>query len=178
MSELQSRVNQVNFISKIDLKAGFRLLRMALGNEKCTAIKTKFRHYEYMVMPFCLNKAPATCQLEMNQISRPVLWVELVINPKVNIEDDGGIIVVAHIEDILIATRRSLETHHQQVGKVFDSLLENNMWVNLEKCAFDQKSVPFLGCIVDGSSIQMDPHKAKEIVDWPRPTNQKVVQQL
>jgi len=41
-----------------------------------------------------------------------------------------------------------------------------------------QKEVPCLGCIVSRSGLRMDPEKAKAIVNWPRPTSQKEVQQL
>jgi len=36
----------------------------------------------------------------------------------------------------------------------------------------------FLGFTDSGKSIRMDPAKALAIVDWPRPTSQKEVQQL
>jgi hypothetical protein len=87
-------------------------------------------------------------------------------------------VVVAYIDHILIATKGSLEKHQKQVGKVFDLLLENQMGIEIDKCTFDAKPVKFLGFLVDGESIRMDPDKAKAIVDWPRPKNQKEVQQI
>jgi hypothetical protein len=39
------------------MKAGFQLLRMAMGHEKFTAFRTKFGLYEYMVMLFGLTNA-------------------------------------------------------------------------------------------------------------------------
>jgi len=41
----------------------------------------------------------------------------------------------------------------------------------IDKCVFEQSEESFLGFIVSGQSIQMDPAKAQDIVDWPRPTN-------
>jgi len=58
-----------------------------------------------MVMPFVLTNAPATFQREINCILRPLLGRELVIDTKVAIDDDGGMVVVAYIDDILIATK-------------------------------------------------------------------------
>lgn len=40
------------------------------------------------------------------------------------------------------------------------------MCVETDKCIFDAKEVPFLGFIVSGSGLKMDPEKAKAIVDW------------
>jgi len=52
------------------------------------------------------------------------------------------------------------------------------MWVKIDKCVFEQTEASFLGFIVSGQSIRMDPAKAQDIVDWPRPNNQKEVQQI
>jgi hypothetical protein len=119
MDELSRQMRGCDFITKIDMKAGFHLMRMAMGHEKFTAFRTKFGLYEYMVMPFGLTNAPATVQREMNRILRPLLGMELVLDSKVTIDEDGGMVVVVYIDDILIATKGSLEKHHRQISKVF-----------------------------------------------------------
>ena len=104
--------------------------------------------------------------------------MELVFNTKLAINDDGGMVVVAYIDDILIATKGSLEKHHRQLSKAFQLLMDNHMCVDIEKYIFNAKEVPFLGFMVSGSGLRMYPEKAKAIVDWPHPTNVKEVQQL
>jgi hypothetical protein len=178
MDELKQRINGADFITKLDFKAGFHLMRMALGHEKYTAFRTKFGLFEYLVMPFGLTNAPATFQREVNRILRPVLGIELVINTKIHIDEDEGMVVVAYIDDISIATKGSLSKHQKQVGKVFDLLTENKMCLEIDKCVFDAKEVTYLGFIVNGEELKTDPKKAEDIVNWPRPTNQKEVQQL
>jgi len=178
LSELQGRINGATHITRIDPKAGFHLLTMALEHERYTAFRTKFGFYEYMVMHFGLTNAPATFQREINRILRPLLGIEFVITAKVDIDQDEGMIVVTYIDDILIATKGSLLIHQKQVGKVFDLLLQNEMCVEIDKCLFDQSSVSLLGFIVDGKTIKMDPEKARAIVEWPRPKNQKETQQI
>jgi len=178
MEELSSRMLGATHITKIDLKSGFYLIRMALGHEKYTAFRTKFGLYEYLVMPFGLCNAPATFQREINRILRPLLSIELVIKTDVQEDDDEGMVVVAYIDDILIATKGSLQKHHRQVSKVFQLLMDNHMCVEIDKCIFDTSETPFLGFMVSGSGLRMDPEKARAIVDWPRPTSRKEVQQL
>jgi len=153
-------------------------MQMALEHEKYTAFRTKFGLFEYLVIPFGLTQALATFQRDVNRILRSVLGIELVINTKVHIDEDEGMVVVAYINDILIATKESLAKHQQQVGKVFDLFVENKMCLEIDTCVFDAKEVTYLGFIVNGKELKMDPKKAENIVNWPRPTNQKEVQQL
>jgi hypothetical protein len=66
MDELKQQINGADFITKLDFKSGFHLMKMALGHEKYTAFRTKFGLFEYLVMPFGLTNAPATFQREVN----------------------------------------------------------------------------------------------------------------
>ena len=178
MEELSAGVRGATHVTKIDLKSGFNSIRMALGHEKYTAFRTKFDLYEHLVMPFGLCNAPATFQREINRILRPLLGLQLVIRTDVYIDEDDGKVVVAYIDGILIATKGSLDKHHRQVSKVFQLLMDKHMCVEIDKCIFDASETTFLGFIVSGSGLKMDPEKARAIVDWPRPTSRKEVQQL
>jgi hypothetical protein len=104
--------------------------------------------------------------------------LESVIDSVVAIEKDREMVVVACIEDILIATKGSPEKHYAQVCNVLQLLMANHMSVEMNKCIFDAKKVPFLEIIVSGLRLRMDPDKAKAIVQWPCPTDKKVFQQL
>jgi len=131
-----------------------------------------------MAMPFGLTNAPATFQQEMNGILRPLLGLELFLHSKEELDKDEGMVVVVYIDDTLIAMKGSLQKHHQQVSKVFHLFMDKNMCVEIDKCIFDATEVPCLGFMVSGEELRMDPDKARAIVDWPRPTSQKAVQQL
>ena len=60
MSELKERLNKAKIFTKLDLKNGYYLIRMAKGDEPKTAFRTRFGLYEWKVMPFGLCNAPAT----------------------------------------------------------------------------------------------------------------------
>jgi len=142
MDELSRKICDADFITKIDMKAGFHLLRMALGHEKFTAFRTRFGLYKYMVMPFGLTNEPSTFQQEISRIHRLLLGMELAINTKQDIDTDGGMVLVAYINDILIATKGSIDKRHQQVGNIFQLLMDNKMCVKIDKCIFDAKRSP------------------------------------
>jgi hypothetical protein len=71
---------------------------------------------------------------------------------------------MAFINDILIPTNGSLEKHHKQVSKVFQLLMDNNMYTEINKCIFDANGVPLFGFRVIGFGVRMDPVKAEAIV--------------
>jgi len=175
LHELQDRLYGADFILKVDLKLGFHVIRMLLGHENYTAYRTNFGLLVYTVMPFGLTTAPATFQRQINRILRPLLGIKLVINTTIHIDQDEGMVVVTYINDIITATKGSIEKHLRQVGKVFNLLLENQMSVEIDKCVFKQTKACFLGFIVRRQSIRMGPAMAQDIVDWPRPTNQQEV---
>jgi hypothetical protein len=87
-------------------------------------------------------------------------------------------VVVAFVDNILIATKRSLEKYQRQISKLFQLLMENQMCIEIDKCIFRANELPFLGFLVSGTGLKMDQEKAKAIVDWPRPTSRKEVQQM
>jgi hypothetical protein len=161
---------------KVDLKSEFHLIEIALGHEKYTAFGTKFRLYEYMVMPFGLCNGPATFQREIKRILEPLLGLELVIKTDVHPEKDEGLVVVAYINYILIATKGSLQKHHRQVSRVVQLLMDNHRCINRDKCVFDVFKATCLECVVSGAGLRMDPDKTKSIAVWPRPTSRKEVQ--
>jgi len=150
VDESSRKRGEADFITKVYMKAGLHSIRMALGNEKFTVVMTMFGLYEYMIMPFGLTNALPTLQRRIIRILRQVLGLELLINTWEDIYKDGGMVVVAYIDNILIATKVSVEKHHQQVGKVFQLFKDNDMCIEIDKCVFDSREVPFLGFIVSG----------------------------
>jgi hypothetical protein len=151
---------------------------MLLGHDKYAAFRSKFGLYEYPVMPFELTNAPAVCQRQINRVLRLVLGIKLGINTDIRIDKDEGMVVVAYINDIIIATTGSVEKYRRQVVKVIDLLLDNMMCGEIDKCGFEQTEASIRRFIGGGQSIRMDPAKPNEMVDWTRPTNQTEVRRI
>jgi len=86
MKELGSRLRKATVFTKLDLKNGYYLIRMAEGGEWKTASKSRYGLYEYTVMPFGLCNAPSPFQGMINHVFRDIL-------------DVGGI---AYMDGILI----------------------------------------------------------------------------
>ena len=131
IGELQERLNKAVIFSKLDLKNGYHLIRMANGHEEKTAFRTRYGLYQWKVMPEGLCNAPATFQAMMDNIFHDML--------------DRGVII--YLDDILIYSE-SLEEHSALVQKVMQRLRENNLQANLSKSLFDQEEVEFVAFLV------------------------------
>ena len=160
ISELQDKIRGANWLTKLDLRDAYQTVRIKSGEEWKTGFKTSYGHYEYTVMPFGLTNAPATFQALINDILREYL-------------DD---FVIAYLDDIMIYTKGILEEHQDHVRKVLHKLQEKDMRLKREKCEFHKQEVEFLGMIISGKEVKMDPEKLKAIQEWPEPTNLKETQ--
>ena len=53
---------------------------------------------------------------------------------------------------------------------VLHTLREHQLYAKFSKCEFWLDQVAFLGHVVSGDGIQVDPKKIEAITEWPRPT--------
>jgi hypothetical protein len=83
---------------------------MKAEEEWKTAFRTRYRLYEYTVMPFELTNAPATCQEMINDALRQYL----------------DIFVIAYLDDILVYSV-ILEEHVQHVSPVLERSDKRNL---------------------------------------------------
>src|SRR4051794_8983639 len=89
IDEMMDRIQGAKIFTKFDLIEAYIRVRIKEGKEWKTAFRTKYGHYEYLIMPFGLINAPATFQRFINNTLRHLL--------------DKGVIV--YLDDILIYSK-------------------------------------------------------------------------
>jgi len=156
MNELRSRLGTATVFTKLYLKNGYYLIRMAEGEEWKTAFKSRYGLYKYTVMPFGPCNAPSTFQGMINDVFRDML--------------DVG--VIAYMDDILIYSE-TIEEHVAMVRKVMDRLRKAGLCVSIKKSTFHAREVGFLGYKISDHGISITTKKFEEITAWLPP--QKVI---
>ncbi|KAH0633112.1 hypothetical protein KY284_035898 [Solanum tuberosum] len=107
-----------------------------------TGIKTRYGHYEFVVMSFGLINAPSAFMDLMNKVFKHYL----------------DLFVIVFIDDIIIYSRNE-EEHATHLRIVVQTLKDRQLFAMFRKCEFWLQSVAFLGCIVSSEGIQVDSQK-------------------
>ncbi|EED23163.1 gag/polymerase/env polyprotein, putative [Talaromyces stipitatus ATCC 10500] len=159
ITEIQDKVRNKKWFTKLDITDAYNCLRIKEGEEWKTAFKTKFGHFEYLVMPFRLTNAPATFQRYINNVISPYLHD----------------FTITYLDDILIFSN-SMEEHVKHVRLVLERLKTAKLQVKLKKCEFHVQETDFLGHRITQEGIQTEKEKVQAIRDWPQPRNLKELQ--
>jgi len=128
IDDLMDQLHGATVFSKIDLRSGYHQIRVKSDDIQKTTFRSRYRHYEYVIMPFGVTNAPAMFMDYMNRIFRPFL----------------DKFVVVFIDDMLVYSR-SLEEHTEHLRTVLGILREKQLYVKLSKCEFWMTTVQFLG---------------------------------
>ncbi|KAI3750829.1 hypothetical protein L2E82_21683 [Cichorium intybus] len=141
-----------SYFSKIDLRSGYHQLKIWESDVPKTAFRTRYGHYEFLVMSFGLTNAPAVFMDLMNRVCRPFL--------------DTSVIVF--IDDILVYSRSQAE-HEVHLRQVLELLRQEKMYAKFSKCEFWLREVQFLGHLINAEGVKVDPAKIEAMIKWEPP---------
>ncbi|GJS19392.1 retrotransposon protein, putative, ty3-gypsy subclass [Tanacetum coccineum] len=142
IDDLFDQLQGSQFFLKIDLRSGYHQLRVHEDDIPKTAFRTRYGHFEFTVMPFGLTNAPAVFMDLMNRVCRPYL----------------DKFVIVFIDDILIYSKTQ-EEHVEHLRLVLGLLKKEKLYAKFSKCEFWLREVQFLGHVINGNGIHVDPSK-------------------
>ncbi|GJU25951.1 putative reverse transcriptase domain-containing protein [Tanacetum coccineum] len=103
--------------SKIDLRSGYHQLRVREEDILKTAFRTRYGHYKFQVMSFCLTNALAVVMDLMNRVCKPYL----------------DRFVIVFIDAILIYSKSKKE-HEGHLKLILKLLKEEELYAKFSKC--------------------------------------------
>ena len=105
IDDLFDQLKGASIFSKINLRSGYRQVKIKDTDVHKTAFRTRYGHYEFLIMSFDLTNAPTTFMDLMNCVFRPYV--------------DQFIIVF--IDDILVYSK-DRENHYTHLRVVLETL--------------------------------------------------------
>ena len=115
-------------------------------------------------MFFGLTNSPATFQTMMNTIFR---------------EQIARGTMTVYMDDIAVHTRQEkgesedqhIARHRKLVKEMLTILEKHDLFLNVEKCKFEQPSIEFLGVRVGRGQVEMQDSKVDKVRGWKPPRN-------
>nr|KAG5700543.1 hypothetical protein BaRGS_025255 [Batillaria attramentaria] len=136
--------------SKLDATSGFFQLPLDEESSKLTTFISPFGRYVYKRLPQGITSAPEIFQKTVEKVLR----------------DEAN--TVCYFDDILVFSSSKAE-HEKHLGTTTQKLRDAGFKLNRDKCTFEKEEVEFLGYLISGEGIRIDPSKVQAITDMPDP---------
>ena len=157
VDELIDRLGDAKFITTLDLSRGYWQVPVREADQPKTAFTTPYGLFQFRVMPFGLQGAPATFQRMMDIIV-----------------DDARDYAAAYLDDVVIHSR-SWEDHLRHVSDILHRLQTAGLTVKPKKCQFGMSYCTYLGHVVGNGEIRPETLKVQAVKDYPLPKTKKQV---
>lgn len=158
IEEILEGLGRAKFFSIMDLHSGFLQISLSKESRPATAFSTDTGFYQWKVLPFGINIAPAS-------FSRMMTIAFSGLPPQQ---------AFIYMDD-LIVIGISENQHLNNLKNVFDMCRKSNLKLNPDKCYFFKTEVTFLGHICTSEGLKPDPSKISTIIHYPRPQNRDEV---
>ena len=157
VDELVDRLGSARYLTTLDLAKGYWQVPMAEGSREKTAFITPQGLFQFTVMPFGLQGAPATFQRMMDRLVSSMAEF-----------------CVAYLDDLVIFSS-SWEEHLSHISHVLTALRDAGLTAKPSKCQFGMDQCVYLGHVVGNGQVQPEINKVEAVQRWPVPTTKKQV---
>lgn len=155
IDEILDGLGKAKIFSVLDLQSGYHQIPLEPESRKITSFSTDRGYFQWKVLPFGINVAPASFSRMM-----AIAFANLKVEEAFSYMDD------------LIVIGLSERNHLNNLRKVFETCRRVNLKLNPEKCNFFKHEVLFLGHLCTAEGLLPDPAKLAAVREYPRPKNQ------
>jgi len=154
--------------TKFNIRWGYNTVWVKKGCQWKVAFTTNEGLFEPTVMFFGFTNSPTTFQS--------------MINTLFHTQIASGELMV-YMDDMVMHTSQKegeteeeyLKQHQKIINEVLTILEENNLYLNINKCEFEQPCIDFLGVCIKNNQLKMEDAKIEKVRDWMLPRNLKEV---
>ena len=144
--------------STLDLTSGYWQVEMDPDDAGKTAFCTRYRLYQWRVMPFGLCNAPSTFERLMEKVLAGLQWK----------------IALLYLDDVIVFSS-TVEQQLDRLRLVFERIRKANLQLKPKKCHLFCKEVSFLGHWVSAEGVTTEEDKVQAVKEWPVPKSVKAV---
>ena len=72
---------------------------------------------------------------------------------------------------MILVYSKNEEDHKEHLRLVLEKLREHQLYAKFSKCEFWLKEVGFIGHVISGDGIAVEPSKVEAIAEWKAPTS-------
>ena len=119
IDDLFDQLQGATILSKIDLRLGYHQLRIIDSDIPKAAFRSRYSHYEFIVMSFGLTNASIVFMDLMNMVFKDFL----------------DTFVIVFINDILVYSKIEAE-HKEHLHQILKTLRTNMLYAEFSKCKF------------------------------------------
>ena len=157
VDDMIDALGKAKYITTLDLARGYWQVPVQEESRPRTAFATPFGLFQFRVMPFGLQGAPATFQRMMDQLL-------------VGCNDYAA----AYLDDVVIHST-SWEDHLHHIRSILQKLREAGLTIKPQKCQFGTESCSYLGHVVGNGEVRPEESKLQAVKAFPTPVTKKQV---
>lgn len=162
VSNILDRLRDAQFLSSLDIKSAYWQIPVAEESRPYTAFTVPNRGlFQFRRLPFGLSNSPATWQRFIDHVLGPELEPYVFV----------------YLDDIIIVTP-TYEEHLRVLSEVISRIHNSGLTLNREKCQFCREELKYLGYVINGQGLLVDPEKIRAILEIPNPKSVTEVRRL
>ena len=150
IGETMQQLEGFRYATALYLNMGYYTIRFSPASKYMTTIVTEFGKFRYNCLPMGMCASGDIFQANVDKI----------------IGDIKG--VKTYIYGILVLGKDIFEKHIEQLSIIFGRLRATGLKVNVTKCSFRLKEIPYLGYVITREGIKPNPRKVQGIMDIGR----------